>query len=234
MADPGELEERLGFCFRRPELLRRALTHRSLAAERPVGPENSDNEPLEFLGDAVLGFIVSEELFQRHPAAREGQLSQMKAQAVNAKHLYDCALQLGLGPFLLLGLGEERSGGRERKRILANAMEALIAAIHLDGGLAEAQRFVRTHILTERLSVDPANPDAQNHKSALQAYAQTIGLPLPQYSVLEISGPEHAKQFTVEARVGNHAAHATGSSKKVASQVAAEALLAGLKVSVAK
>lgn len=229
MAETGELEERLGYRFRRPEFLRRALTHRSLAAERPATPENVDNEPLEFLGDSVLGFVVSEELFQRYPAAREGQLSQMKAQAVNAKHLGECAVRIDLGRFLLLGQGEERSGGRERRRILANAMEALIAAIHLDGGLGEAQRFVREHVLTDAVCVDPDKADALNHKSALQLYAQSLGLALPRYSVIEIAGPEHAKVFTVEARLGEHSRRASATSKKAASQAAAEALIEALR-----
>jgi ribonuclease-3 len=230
MAESEELEQVLGYRFRRPELLRRALTHRSLAAERPDLTENSDNEPLEFLGDAVLGFIVSEELFHRYPEAREGQLSQLKAQVVNAKHLHSCAVRLGLGRFLLLGHGEERSGGRERKRILANAMEALIAAMHLDGGLETAQRFVRARILDETSPVGPEEVSALNHKSQLQTYAQTLGLALPKYNIVEISGPEHAKVFTVEARIGEQAGRGTGTSKKLASQAAAEALIGELQL----
>ncbi len=229
MAVTDELEQRIGYRFRRGELLIRALTHRSLAAERTARPENTDNESLEFLGDSVLGFVVSEELFHRHPEASEGQLSQMKAQAINSKHLYNCARELSLGRFLLLGLGEERNGGRERRRILANAMEALIAAIHLDGGLAEAQRFIRRHVLTDAIAFDPDKADALNYKSALQTYAQIHGLPLPKYAVLDMSGPEHAKVFTVEAKVGESSTRASGSSKKAASQAAAEALMSLLQ-----
>lgn len=229
MAEPAELEDRIGYRFRDSELMKRALTHRSLAVERSSAAQSTDNEPLEFLGDAVLGFVVSEALFQRHPAAREGQLSQMKALAVNASHLYQCALELQLGRHLLLGLGEERSGGRERKRILANAVEALIAAIHLDGGLDEAKRFVNTHVLTQALCDDPEQADALNYKSALQAYAQMHSMALPKYTVVQVSGPEHAKLFTVEARMGDRAATATSTSKKAASQDAAAALFSELQ-----
>jgi ribonuclease-3 len=108
-------------------------------------------------------------------------------------------------------------------------MEALIAALHLDGGLGEAQRFVRERILTEAHCVDPKQADAQNHKSLLQTYAQSLGLPVPKYTVSAVAGPEHAKVFTVEARLGEHMTHATGTSKKAASQAAAEALLESLK-----
>jgi ribonuclease III len=226
MTDSEALQERLGYRFLRPALLVRALTHRSRTAEKPPTPENADNEPLEFLGDAVLGFLVSEELFQRHPEAKEGQLSQLKAQVVSAQHLHSRALQLDLGRFLLLGHGEERSGGRERKRLLANAMEAIIAAIHLDGGLEAARRFVLQHVLDDEAVADPENAGALNHKSALQAHAQKAGLPLPKYAVVAVTGPEHAKEFTVEVRIGDRCCCGSGTSKKAASQAAAEAFMA--------
>ena len=222
------LEEKLAYRFRNGELLVRALTHRSWLSERgsPL-PENSDNEQLEFLGDSVLGFIVSEALVLRHASAREGQLSQWKAQLVSSAHLHRCATALDLGRHLLLGKGEERSGGRERKTLLANALEAIIAAIHLDGGIDQARRFIEAHVLRDLgqgASVDSIG--LLNHKGLLHERAQALGLPSPQYTTVETSGPDHAKIFTVEVRIGDKlASRASGSSKKAASQQAAEMLM---------
>lgn len=222
------LEEKLGYRFQNRVLLLRALTHRSWVSEHTSGmPEDSDNEQLEFLGDAILGFVVSEALVLRDPHAREGQLSQQKAHLVSAAFLYRCALALNLGDYLVLGKGEERSGGRQRKTLLANACEAVIAAVHLDGGMNPARKFIEDHILSaldrpeEMESIGLAN-----HKSLLQERSRLLGLPVPRYSTISTSGPEHAKVFTVEVRVGeNMAFHATGSSKKSASQQAAEGLM---------
>jgi ribonuclease III len=222
------LEEKLGYRFRNQSLLIRALTHRSWLSERATQvPENSDNEQLEFLGDAILGFIVSEALVSRHPSAQEGQLSRWKSHLVSSTHLYSCAIALALGEFLLLGKGEERSGGRERKTLLANALEALIAALHLDGGIEVARRFIQEHVLSQLES--PKDFEAMgllNHKSILQERSQALGLPTPRYSIVGTSGPEHAKIFTVEVRVGDALARrASGTSKKAASQRAAELLI---------
>lgn len=234
MAESVEvLQERLGYRFRRLELLERALTHRSLAAERDSTLKDIDNEPLEFLGDAVLGFVVSEYLFQLHPQAREGQLSQLKAQVVSSAHLYRCALRLDLGQFLLLGHGEERSGGRQRKRLLANALEAIIAAVQLDGGLEPAQKLIREHILAFAECDDMSAAGLQNSKSALQERALALGMAAPKYVTVGTSGPEHAKVFTVEARMGDRTSSATGSSKKAASQEAAHLLMAQLEQAAA-
>jgi ribonuclease III len=227
------LEERLGYRFRARELLIRALTHRSWLAERgsPL-PENADNEQLEFLGDSVLGFIVSESLVLRHSAAREGQLSQWKAQLVSSAHLHRCALDLDLGQYLRLGKGEERSGGRERKTLLANALEAVIAAIHLDGGIEAARQFTMEHVLPLLESGEPMDSiGLLNHKGILHERAQALGLPPPQYTTVEISGPDHAKIFTVEVRIGDRlASRASGTSKKAASQHAAEMLMGRLNL----
>jgi ribonuclease-3 len=225
------LEQRLGYRFRDRELLVRALTHRSWLSERALPVTgNGDNEQLEFLGDSVLGFIVSESLVFRHPSAREGQLSQWKAQLVSSAHLYQCALILGLGQYLRLGKGEERNGGRERKTVLANALEAVIAAIHLDGGIEAARRFTLEHILRALDSGETIDSvGLLNYKGILHERAQALGLPTPEYVTVETSGPDHAKLFTVEVRIGPHlASRATGTSKKAASQQAAEILMGQL------
>ena len=233
MKQPVEvLEERLNYQFQNRHLLLRALTHRSWFSERnsPL-PEEGDNEQLEFLGDSILGFVASEALVLRYPAEREGKLSQLKSYLVSANHLYYRALELGLGDFLQLGKGEERNGGRERKTLLANALEALIAAMHLDGGIDEARDFINGRIL-HALEDAQENESAhlQNLKSLLQERAQALGLPLPRYVTVGSSGPEHAKIFTVEVRIGDTLlSRAEGSSKKTASQHAAEGLIEQLK-----
>jgi ribonuclease-3 len=228
MSAPAEdLEQKLGYRFENRELLRRALTHRSWVSERsPKLPEH-DNEQLEFLGDSVLGFLVSESLVAQHPTAWEGQLSQWKAHLVSATHLHRCAVKLGLGEYLQLGRGEERSGGRERKALLANAVEALLAALYLDGGLEPPRAFVHSHILD--VIDEPEDVHALellNFKSVLQERLQALGLPAPRYTIVETNGPEHAKTFVVEAKVGTRfVTRAQGSSKKQASQQAAQLLL---------
>lgn len=224
----AELEERIGYRFGNRNLLQRALTHRSWLSDRCATiAENADNEQLEFLGDSILGFVVSESLMLRHSSESEGQLSKWKSQLVSAAHLYHCALLIGLGQYLLLGKGEERNGGRNRKTLLANAFEALIAAIHLDGGM-EAAKMMTKHCVLDVLP-DPGNADSidlLNFKGALLEKTQEFGLPEPSYTTVGSSGPEHAKVFTVEVRVGDQLkASAEGSSKKSASQYAAQALL---------
>jgi ribonuclease III len=221
------LEEKLGYRFRNQELLVRALTHRSWLSERGTPlPENSDNEQLEFLGDSILGFVVSEALVLRYPSASEGLLSKWKAHLVSATHLHRCALELGLGEYLLLGKGEEQNGGRQRKTLLANAVEALIAAIHVDGGISVAREFIEEHVLHSLESPDMESIETLNCKSVLQERTQALGLPTPRYSTVEATGPEHAKIFTVEVRVGDiYATRAEGTSKKSASQQAARLLI---------
>lgn len=223
-----ELEEKLGYRFGNRKLLQRALTHRSWLSDRSVTiAENADNEQLEFLGDSILGFVVSEALMLRHPSEPEGQLSKWKSQLVSAVHLHHCALLIGLGQHLLLGKGEESSGGRSRKTLLANAFEALIAAIHIDGGIEPAKTMVKQRVLD--VLPEPGNAesiDLLNFKGVLLEKTQEFGLPEPFYTTVGSSGPEHAKVFTVEVRVGDRLkARAEGSSKKAASQYAAQALI---------
>mgnify|MGYP001002311324 FL=1 len=226
-ADIAALEAALGYEFRAREPLIRALTHKSRAYEQtPPGEDQTDNEQFEFLGDAVLGFVVSDILVRRFPSYREGQLTKLRAQLVSAQHLHEVAVALGLGEFLLLGRGEEMSGGREKKALLADAVEAIIAAVYLDGGIDPARRIVERHVIGEIETLDFAAPGVNDHKSALQQLAQSRKLPPPRYAIVRSNGPEHAKVFTVEARIGaDLVSHAEGPSKKSASQRAARILL---------
>jgi len=227
--DLSTLEHRLGHRFADRSLLRQALSHRSFAAERVGGaaPLCDQNEQLEHLGDSVLGFVVSEYLFRRFTAVPEGRLTQMKAELVNANHLYRTALRLELGGFLLLGKTEEVNGGRAKKALLANAVEALIAALYLDGGLERVRRFVLSEIVGDFSPFEPL-PDisAADYKGALQELARMKKLPAPHYAVIQEEGPQHAKTFTVEVRVGEgFISRADGSTKKAASQLAAQYVL---------
>jgi ribonuclease III len=230
------LETALGYRFQDRRHLVRALTHRSYAAEIATPGEAGDNERLEFLGDAILGFVASEALVVRNPVAREGLLSRLKSHLVSADHLYRCSVQLGLGPYLLLGKGEDRNGGRGRKNLLANALEAVIAAIYLDGGMEAAKPFIRAHILQPLENAeDLASIEVLNHKSLAQERAQALGLPAPSYLIVASEGPEHARVFVVEGRIGSqYSARGSGSSKKVASQGAAAALLEQLNATSAR
>jgi ribonuclease-3 len=228
-AGKSALELRLGYKFRDEHLFARALTHKSRAFEATGGPEGrpGDNEQLEFLGDSILGFLISELLVSRHPTFPEGRLSKLKAYLVSANHLYSVALRIGLGQHLFLGRGEEMSGGREKRALLGDAVEALLAALYLDGGIDAARAFVRTEVVGE---FDSARSEEDglvvDFKSALQEIAQALGLPTPRYVIVRESGPEHKKIFTVEARVGpDWADRAEGSSKKAAGQKAAERVL---------
>ncbi len=218
------LEETLEYHFHNPALLECALTHRSSAAENNSAGA-ADNERLEFLGDAILGFIVSDMLVARHPEFTEGRLSKLKAQLVSASHLFEVALKIKLGDYLLLGRGEELSGGRAKKALLANALEAVIAAAYLDGGIQPVRNFVARHVVGD-LPLPDAAFEMTDYKSALQEMAQALKLPQPRYSIVEEHGPEHAKTFLVEVRVGRDwHSRAEGFSKKAAGQKAAQQVL---------
>jgi ribonuclease III len=227
-ADPAGLELKLNYRFTDQELLRRALVHSSLANEiRTAGTPATDNEQLEFLGDSVLGFLVAEALVRRSPGAREGELSRHKAHLVSAAHLHGVARRLDLGSYLELGRSEEMSGGRAKKTLLVDGLEAVIAALFLDGGLEVAREFVAGHVLDAPFAGDEeAGTDIQpaitNFKSALQELAQSRNMPQPRYAVVREKGPEHSKVFTVEVRVGKGCTgQAEGRTKKVAAQRAA-------------
>jgi ribonuclease-3 len=250
-ADLSRLETALGHEFARPELLIHALTHRSQAYESAIettgkadGAERSDNERLEFLGDAVLGLVVAEALFQSHPDWQEGELTRIRAQLVSRRHMAEVALEIGLGEHLRLGKGEERSGGRKKAAILANAMEAVIAAMYLDGihsgavqgPLEPLRRFARKHILgvaADELARELLSGAALgDHKSALQEHLQSTHAGIPVYLVESESGPDHRKRFQVEVRLrdangslGTSLASGTGSTKKKAEQEAARRAL---------
>jgi len=219
------LEVAIGYRFASRELFARAFTHRSSVYEKTSSAAAADNEQLEFLGDAILGFMVSDALVAAHPEYPEGRLSKVKAHLVSASHLHAVAAQLRLGDYLLLGSGEEMSGGREKKALLANAVEALIAALYLDGGIEPARRFILQHVIGE---AEPSSEVAlaNDYKSALQELAQSMKLPQPRYSIVEERGPEHAKTFLVEVRVGRAwVSRAEGLSKKSAGQKAAQEIL---------
>jgi len=226
--DLSELEARLGHPFSDPMLLERALTHRSRANEDMSGG-TVDNESLEFLGDAVLGFVMADLLFREFPQFDEGQKSKIKATLVSTSTLASMARALGLGEFLALGRGEEKTGGRKKQALLADSYEAVIAAIYLDAGIEAARAFV-TRAFSEGIE-DVRSPEfwGRDYKSALQELVQARDLPLPDYSVASESGPDHRKLFTVEVRVADDLlGSAKGQSKKAAEQEAARRAIAKL------
>jgi ribonuclease III len=232
-APPEELERRISYHFRDPALLQRALTHKSLLSDNGIGPFSplDHNEQLEFLGDAVLGFFASDNLYHAYPHFSEGKLSRLKGHIVSSVHLAEAARALDLGAYLRLGRGEELNQGREKSALLANALEALIAAVYLDGGLEPCRAFVERFVfIPDAETGQVMAPVPLDAKSELQELAQALGLPVPRYAIVQEKGPEHAKTFTVEARVGReHTAAGEGSSKKLASQRAASQLLKGLR-----
>lgn len=216
--------------FRDPGLLRQALTHSSWKAARTANAAEPDYERLEFLGDAVLELRVSERLYAAFPASPEGELSRLRAWLVSARHLASVAQALSLGGFLRLSPGEERLGGRTRERILANVLEAVIGAVHLDRGYARAARFIDRHVLgADFASLSPNSLHEFAYKSALQEWAHLHHRPAPAYRVTGATGPEHGKTFHVELRIeGLYQGRAQGRSKKSAEQNAARAALVKL------
>jgi ribonuclease-3 len=220
-----KLQERLGHQFEEPALLVQALTHRSFANEKG---SDQDNEVLEFLGDAVLGLIVSDLLCSERPELTEGQMSKLKSYVVSAETLGQLAEQFGLAPYILLGRGEEKTDGRRKSSILANSFEAVIAALYTDGGLLKARAFVLELVgpMIEEVEDAPGVSPGRDFKSALQEQVQAAGLPLPDYSVVEEAGPDHEKTFHVEVSVGARGtARGHGTTKKRAEQRAARELL---------
>ncbi len=257
----GELESALEHCFARPELLVRALTHRSLANERAAheqvfgeeslasGKEEAagtgDNERLEFLGDAVLGLVVAEALFLLHPEWREGELTRVRALLVSRQHMAEVAEAIGLGSHLLLSRGEDRGGLRRKSTVLSNTMEAVLAALFLDGGLEPVRVFVRRLVMgetAEQLARELRSGAALgNYKSALQEHLQAARAGTPVYRVKSESGPDHRKRFLVEVRLktaegepGKSLARGMGSTKKHAEQDAARRGLERLQAALKK
>jgi ribonuclease-3 len=219
-AGVAELERRLGHGFRDRARLEAAWVHRSAANERKLA---GNYERLEFLGDAVLGLITAAWLYRRHPDLPEGELSRRKAALVSAGALARYARGLGLGAHLVLGQGEERSGGRDKDSLLADSLEAVIAAVYLDGGMRAARQVVERFLRTSSATLDVAASDA---KSDLQERIQAEGRSAPTYRVSGESGPDHAKRFAVEVLIdGEVAGRGTGRSKKAAELDAARQVL---------
>ena len=218
-------QQRLGYTFRDLDLLGRALTHKSFSNEnREVRAPN--NERLEFLGDAVLGFIVGELIYRSFPALQEGALSKIKAHLVSANMLAGKARALEIGRYLRMGAGEARSGGAEKPSLLADAFEAVVAAMYLDGGLSATEVFLKDVFGPEVSGIDIGDLSFHDYKTTLQETAQSLGLPLPDYHVIEESGPDHEKAFTVELSWdGEPFSRGSGPSKREAQRKAAKEAL---------
>lgn len=212
-----QLSERIGYKFQNIDLLKKALTHRSI-------PGNN-NERLEFLGDAVLGFIIAAELYQRQPNAREGELSRMRSSLVNGEILAKFAQDLNISTYLRLGVGELKSGGQHRQSILCDALEAIIGAIYLDGGIEECRQCIMRWYGAWFEDLAELEPQ-KDPKSTLQEWSQARKLPLPEYQVA-VTGAPHAQTFQVTCRVTGlpHATQGKSTSRRKAEQIAAQLFL---------
>lgn len=233
------LEQALEHRFQRRELLEQALTHSSYVRENESAP--GDNEQLEFLGDAVLQLVASQELLERYPQYQEGTLSKLRAHLVNARYLVHCAERISLGEYLRLGHGEEKTGGRHKTALLADAVEAILAALYLDGGMEAASHFIVQHILNpelERLASAKGEVLVADHKSLLQQMLRAAGRPEPVYELVREEGPDHKKSFTMRVLVQNASGEEDfvcpghGATKKAASQAAAKKALEHLEGSL--
>jgi ribonuclease III len=242
-SEDDQLQERLGHRFLVPALLERALTHssavpelRSGQADQPPGEMPAeDNEQLEFLGDAVLELLASEYLLKTFPEWSEGQLSKSRARIVNARSLETAARRLGLGEHLRVGRGEEKTGGREKQTLLADAFEAVLAAVYLDGGLDAAREVLRWTLFEHALEERGESISESDRKSALQEFLQGRGQPPAEYKLAGESGPDHQKVFRIEVWVnGECLASGLGSTKKEAEQKAARSALERLELAEAK
>src|SRR5262249_24409060 len=193
------------------------------------------NEALEFLGDAVLEFLISAWLLELYPTLNEGTLSKMRAYTVSAANLQKQAARLNLGNFLLLNRGEEKTGGRNKTALQVDAYEALIAAIYLDRGIEAARDFVRREFVVSLAEIDPQNLTATDYKTALQERLQSCGFPTPQYAIIESLGPDHRRVFHVELRINGHSiATGEGTTIKSAHQVAARTAIDNFEATIAK
>ena len=223
-----QLESGLGLRFRNRQLLEQALAHRSFVNEQGWSPSDS-YERMEYLGDAVLELAISEELYRRCPDLPEGELTKGRSALVCRETLARVSRKSNLGDFLLLGKGEESSGGRQRDSILAAAFEALVAAVYLDQGYAEAQRFILRVMSVELEEFFDGGAPQENPKSHLQEHVQGQGLPTPRYRLVSSEGPDHGPVFTVEVLVeGQVVGVGHGSSKAGAEKTAASEALARL------
>jgi ribonuclease-3 len=225
----NELESLLRYRFQNRALLLTALTHRSFVNENE-GQELRHNESLEFLGDAVLGFLISARIFERFPDCNEGDLSKIKAFLVSAVNLFQLAEKIHLGDFLILGRGEEKTGGRKKRAILVDTYEAILGAIYLDGGVDAATRFLERQIEDLLNSLDLQKLTYGDFKSALQEQLHNMGRPEPVYRVVDEIGPDHRKVFVVEVIIEDLViARSSGRTKKEAQQEAARMALEGLR-----
>ncbi|HYL64059.1 MAG TPA: ribonuclease III [Candidatus Methylomirabilis sp.] len=233
--DEEHLQERLGYRFQRPELLERALTHSSAVPELRAqhGQESQetpdsveDNERLEFLGDAVLELLTREYLLESFPDWSEGQLSKCRARLVNARSLHEAARRVNLGEHLRLGRGEEKTGGREKPAILADAFEAVVAAVYLESGLGATRELLKRLLFEQAIEEGGEGIAESDRKSALQEFLQGQGKPPAEYRLTRETGPDHQKTFEVEVWIGGECfAQGEGSTKKEAERQAAEAAL---------
>ncbi|MEQ8314159.1 MAG: ribonuclease III [Gammaproteobacteria bacterium] len=216
-AGQDQLQQNLDYQFKDSGLLRQALTHRS--AGRP------NNERLEYLGDALLDFVIGEQLFESYPEASEGELTRMRAAIVNKSALATIAAELGVGDAVYLGAGEASSGGKQRQSILADTLEAIVAAVYLDAGIGRCKEFIAR--ITSELLANPKRRRRKDYKTQLQELLQSQGQELPSYKVLETSGKAHAQQFLVacETTLSGQAQQGSGSSKRMAEQEAAKNML---------
>jgi ribonuclease-3 len=222
------LQDLIGYRFQNPQLLMDALTHSSYARE--TSGTCRDNEQLEFLGDAVLNFLVSVALVNAFPEWEEGKLTRARARLVAATHLSTVGLRLEVGSFLRLGRGEEKTGGRNKAALFVNALEALVAALFRDGGVEAAEGFVGRFILPADLAASGEELFSVDYKSALQEYLQAVRKSPADYQVVEETGPEHQKTFTVEVLASDQVvARGRGTSKKAAEQEAARIVLERLR-----
>jgi ribonuclease III len=223
-----DLENLLGYKFRNQDLLSQALTHRSFVNEHEE--ENlRNNESLEFLGDAVLGFVISSRIFQHYPELTEGELSKIKAYLVSAANLVRFAEGIHLGDFIRLSRGEEKTGGRTKRAIMVDAYEAIIGGIYLDGGVDAASEFVGRQIDAFLDGLDLKQLTYGDFKSALQEHLHNLGRPEPVYRVVDEIGPDHRKTFVVQVIIrGEVVAESSGRTKKEAQQAAARLALEDL------
>lgn len=232
--DLDALEEILAYKFADRSLLKRAVTHRSWAHEQ-VAPGSEDearrlhNEALEFVGDSVLGLIVADYLFEAYPGVTEGELSRMKHRLVSAATLSEAAARLSFGQFLRVGHGEEKSGGRRKRALLADLFEALLGAVFLDGGLAPATDFLHHALGDELMNANPEAAAAADYKTLLQETLQSAHRGVPQYDVVETAGPPHRRTFRVELSWEGGRVRGEGRTIKAAETIAARLALESIK-----
>ncbi|MHB9032486.1 MAG: ribonuclease III [Anaerolineae bacterium] len=223
-----QLQQELGYQFRQPALLLQALTHPSFVNELPANNED-DNQRLEFLGDAILGFLVGEWLFSRYPEAREGELTSLRAHLVRTNSLAQFSRALEVGEYMRFGKGERASGGAQREANLCAAFEAIVGAVYLDSDMSSTRAWLYPMLETRSQDID-AHRRTSDNKSRLQEYVQALYKITPVYTIVNAEGPDHAKQFTAEVLVNEQVwGQGIGHSKQTAEQAAAASALARIE-----